>query len=90
MIDLTRKESIDEAKRIMHDLTHKSQNEMIIVVLANKSDLKNLREVSQNDLDFIKLAHNLKWFDVSAWTGQGLKDAMRQMVAEIITLIDSL
>lgn len=87
---MTRKESIDEAKKIMHDLTHKSSTEMAIVVLANKMDLKNLQEVSQEDLDFIKLAHNLKWFDVSAWTGQGLKDAMREMLAEIINLIDSL
>jgi GTPase involved in cell partitioning and DNA repair len=72
----------------MQDLSERSNSIMAIVILANKADLKNLREVTKEDLDFIKSAYNVKYFEVSAFSGNCLKDAMKHMIETIIKLID--
>lgn len=87
-IDLTRKDSIQEARKIMQELNEKSNSVMATVILANKGDLKHLREVSKEDLDYIKLAYNVKYFEVSAFNGAGLKEAMKHMLEAINKLIE--
>lgn len=72
----------------MQDLTEKSNSIMAMVILANKTDLKNLREVAKEDLDFIKSAYNVKVFEVSAFTGSGLKESMKHMQEAIMKLIE--
>lgn len=72
----------------MQDLSEKSNSIMAIVILANKSDLKNLREVTKEDLDFIKSAYNVRYFEVSAFTGGGLKEALKHMLDSILKLIE--
>lgn len=61
---------------------------MTIIVLANKADMKNLSEVGKKDLAEIQAQYNVKLFSVSAWSGQGLNDSLRQMIANIVELID--
>lgn len=71
----------------MQELHEKSNSIMAIVILANKLDLKNLREVSKEDLDYIKSAYNVKYFEVSAFTNTGMKEAMKHMLESINKLI---
>ncbi len=65
---------LDEIKKV------KNLDELKIVILGNKSDLENIREVTKEKIsEFIKI-NNFKLFETSAKTGEGINEAFEALV----------
>jgi GTPase SAR1 family protein len=87
VFDLTKKESLVEAKKLILQLQEKANSLIYPILLGNKSDLANLREISPTEVRDLKLVHCINSIEVSAFTGEGLKDAVTLITGEIVKLI---
>lgn len=87
VIDLTRRESIQEAKKIIRELEDHTNTYLTMAVLANKKDLVNLRDVSALDVADLQECTGLKYFEVSAYSGEGLSNAIEVLLKDITEMI---
>ena len=54
---------------------------MSIVILGNKTDLEEMREVKQEEIKQIANNHNLQHYEVSAKSGHNIKEAFEYMIS---------
>lgn len=87
VIDLTRRESIQEAKKLIRELEDHSNNYLAMALLANKKDLVNLRDVSAEDVADLQECTGLKYFEVSAYSGEGLSHAIEVLLKDITKMV---
>jgi hypothetical protein len=65
----------------------KSNSALCTMLLGTKKDLNNLREISVRELEDITEAYSLKYMEVSAFSGEGLKESLNSLMDEITKLI---
>lgn len=87
VVDLTRKESLEEARTAIRELRRKLNSHAAILLLANKKDLSFLRDVSKAELAEFASQHSVPYREVSAYSGENIKDAAEQLVSQIANLI---
>ena len=85
--DLTKKESLQHAKRLLLDIREKSNTKFSTLLLANKSDMNFIRELPGKELLEFKAAYGVPFTEVSAFSGDGLKEAVSMLLDEICELI---
>ena len=66
----------------LEELFHKGKVEIIII--ANKIDLEDQRQISENELKEYGEKHNIKVFNASAKTGEGVEEAFDYLINRII------
>lgn len=89
VIDLTRRESLEEAKAAIRDLRKKLNTHAAILLLANKKDLAFLRDISKTELAEFATQLSLSYREVSAYSGENIKEAAECLVSQISNLIIS-
>jgi len=86
VFDLTKKSSFNELKTWINELKTHGNDDTVIIILGNKSDLTTEREISE---DVIKneIKDKYKYFEVSAKTGNNVSlafDEMKKLIMQKI------
>ncbi len=82
VFDVTNKESFKNIENWIKEVTVYTGNDVVILCLGNKSDLK--KGINKNDLDDFKKRTKLEIFNVSAKTGEGVEDAFKHIIELLI------
>ena len=85
--DITSTESFEDLKSWLDSLkTHFGEKNIFIpiVIVGNKIDLGDMREIEKNNAIKFANKYNYKYFEASAKTGEGVDDAVRELVKQIL------
>ena len=82
--DITHKRSFDEIKEFFLPYVKNNSKVKLIYIIGNKIDLYEERQVSKKEaIDFSK-ENNLRYFETSCKTGEGIKNFIEDLSNEII------
>ncbi len=82
VFDVTNKESFKNIENWIKEVTVFTGNDVIIICLGNKSDLK--KGINKSDIDDFKKKTKLEIINVSAKTGEGVEDAFKHIIELLI------
>nr|BAG81978.1 small GTPase Rab27 [Doryteuthis pealeii] len=85
LFDLTSEQSFMNTRNWLTQLqTHAYCDNPDIVLIGNKSDLEEKRKVSEEQIQEFAEKHNLKYFEASAATGQGVAKAVECLLDKVM------
>jgi small GTP-binding protein len=73
VFDLSRKESFNNIEIWIEDIKNFGNQEMSIIIVGNKADLVDLREVTKEEIDEFTKKYDYTYIEVSAFTGDNIK-----------------
>jgi len=76
-------DSFENVSQWLRDIKDVASNDVVAILIGNKSDLKEERKVPQSDIDAFVKANNLLYFETSAKTGEGIFDSVNGCVSLI-------
>ena len=82
VFDVTKKESFENIQNWINEVTVYTGNDVVIICLGNKNDLK--KEIDKKEIIDFKKNTNLEILNVSAKTGEGVKEAFKHIVELLI------
>eukprot|EP00828_Plagiopyla_frontata_P048680 TRINITY_DN9413_c0_g1_i2.p4 TRINITY_DN9413_c0_g1~~TRINITY_DN9413_c0_g1_i2.p4 ORF type:complete len:160 (+),score=35.79 TRINITY_DN9413_c0_g1_i2:161-640(+) len=83
VFDITNQKSLEKASQWLHELKDNSQATIQILLVGNKNDLENERQVQQeNAKDFAEL-NNLAYIETSAKTADNVEIAFGILIEQI-------
>lgn len=82
--DLTRQETLAAVEDYAGQL-HAIQPKAYIIIVANKSDLQEQREIGQTDLEKLAAKLGAPLFITSAKTGEQVEDAFSTLAGEVVS-----
>ena len=88
VFDLTSRESFDNIKNWINDLKSYGSEDTNIIILGNKSDEKNKREISEEEIKD-QLNNDYIYLDVSAKTGNNISlafDKLKKLIMEYLKI----
>ncbi|KIH63714.1 Ras family protein [Ancylostoma duodenale] len=80
--DITKPGSFDSCKQWLHDLREQSENVSVMLV-GNKSDLRNMREVPADMAKRFADEHHLTFIETSALDSSNVEKAFTQILTKI-------
>ena len=81
--DITRKESFVNVDKWINDLKNSSDKKITILLIGNKCDLEDQRQVKLEEGQEKAKAFNLAFLETSAFNGQNLDKAFEMMIKEV-------
>ena len=82
--DITDKSSFEQLDSFLDIVKqYSNNNNPISVIFANKNDLKEKRKVSKEEIDNYAQKYNMKVFEVSAKTGENIKEGFNEIINQI-------
>ena len=88
VFDITNKSTFDRITYWLDELNQKKNiNEMALVLVGNKIDLKENREVTFEDAELFAKQNNIKYFETSAEENIGIDEVMNYIVGECVSII---
>ena len=84
--DITDKKSFDKLKGWMNDAKEKIENDFKMIVVGNKKDCKNNRNVDFEILEEFGKKNNVSFMEVSAKTGEGIDSIFSCLIQELLSL----
>ena len=84
--DISDKKSFDKLKGWMNDAKEKIEKEYRMIVVGNKKDCVDERQVEFDELEEFGKKNNVLFMEVSAKTGEGIDKMFMSMVEELLTL----
>ncbi|CAK9139831.1 unnamed protein product [Ilex paraguariensis] len=81
--DITRKATFENLKKWLHELREFGSSDMVIVLLGNKSDLCQSRQVGVEDGQSLAQLEGLCFMETSAKENVNVEEAFLQMVTKI-------
>ena len=85
--DVTNSESFDNLKFWINSIKSNLGEKNIfipIIIIGNKIDMEGMRDITKEDASKFAKENNYKYFETSAKTGQGVDEAIRDLVNQII------
>ena len=84
--DVTSNESFENLKFWIESIKNNLGNDDIIpiIIIGNKIDLEDAREINKLVAEKFAKDNNYKYFETSAKTGEGVDDAFREIVKQIL------
>ena len=82
VFDLTNKESFNNIQNWIKEVTTYTGQDVIILCLGNKNDLK--KEIDKNTIDEFKKKTKLEIINVSAKTGEGIEESFKHIKEQLI------
>ena len=55
-----------------------------LIIVGNKIDMEDAREITKEDAEKFVSDNNYKYFETSAKTGEGVDDAIRDLVNQVL------
>ena len=89
--DITKTESFENLKYWMNSIETNLGDKKIfipIIIVGNKLDMEDMREIIKVNADNLSKEYNYKYFETSAKTGEGVDDAFRDLVNQILEKSD--
>ena len=88
VFDITNKSTFDRISYWLNELNQKKNlNEMALVLVGNKIDLKENREVTFEEAELFAKQNNIKYFETSAEENIGIDEVMNYIVGECVNII---
>ena len=91
VFNITDSESFDDLKVWLESIkTHFGEKNIPIpiIIVGNKVDLEDKRDVEKDDANKFAQENNFKYFETSAKTGEGVDNAVRELVRQILASKD--
>jgi len=92
VFDVTSRKSFEELeqwkKAFLIQVNQEGNNSFPMIIVANKVDLADQREVSQKEMKDWCAKHNLKWFEASAKEGDNVDRAFEELASLVISKMD--
>lgn len=86
VFDVTKKESLDEARDWLNELREHGMQDVVIVGAANKVDLSMERQIMPQDVDEFRFSNGIeKLFETSAKTGQNIYTLFSETAKILLT-----
>ena len=86
--DITKTESFENLKYWMNSIETNLGDIIPIIIVGNKLDMKDMREITKENADKLSKEYNYKYFETSAKTGEGVDDAFKDLVNQILEKSD--
>ena len=86
--DITRRDSFNNVRDWIEECKNSSPKDILIVLVGNKSDLEDNRDVSQEEGQELADGYGILFFEVSAKTGINVNEIFSSSVNEIAKKID--
>ena len=84
VFDLTHKRSLDELNEWINDINALCAPNVFIILVGNKSDLIDSRDVSEREINAFASQHNLEYVEVSAKTGTNIEHVFERVAQECV------
>ena len=81
--DITRKGSFDSIDKWVNDLTSTADKKLTIVIIGNKSDLEDQRQITKEQGQEKASKLEAAFLETSAFSGENLDKAFEMMISEI-------
>ena len=85
--DITNSESFDNLKEWISSIKKNMEGKDIfipVIIIGNKIDMEESRETSKEDAEKFAKENNYKYFETSAKTGEGVDNAIRELIIQIL------
>ena len=85
--DVTKTESFENLKDWICSIKQNMETKNIflpLIICGNKVDMEESREITKEDAEKFASKNNYKYFETSAKTGEGVDDAIRELVNQIL------
>ena len=89
VFDVTSQDSFDNVKGWINSIkSNIGENVIPIIIVGNKIDMENMREISKEDGSKTASENGYKYFETSAKTGKGVDEAFKEIVNQILDIQD--
>lgn len=85
--DITRRPTFDNVRKWLHELREFGGEDMVIILVANKSDLGQSREVEREEGKGFAETEGLCFMETSALQNLNVEEAFLQMITKIHDII---
>jgi small GTP-binding protein len=83
LFDLSNRDSFDNVERWLQDVKSVAKDDVVLILIGNKSDLEEKRQVSKEEATDFAQQHGMHYFEASAKTGANVSEAVNTCVALI-------
>jgi small GTP-binding protein len=84
VFDLTNRDSFKDLVSWTYELLKYRKRDTPVVLVGNKRDLVDKREVAKNEIELFRKTFKLEYFETSAKTGKGVDDAFYTLTRLIL------
>ncbi|CAI9787205.1 unnamed protein product [Fraxinus pennsylvanica] len=81
--DITRRATFENLKKWLYEVREFGSSDMVIILVGNKSDLSNSREVNVEDGQSLAQLEEIAFMEISAKENLNVEEAFHQMVRRI-------
>ncbi|KAJ4969924.1 hypothetical protein NE237_003023 [Protea cynaroides] len=85
--DITKRQTFDNVRRWLRELRDHADSNIVIMMAGNKSDLKHLRAVSEEDPQVLAEKEGLSFLETSALEAYNVEKAFHTILTEIYHII---
>ena len=79
VFDITKKETLDLLETWLKEIRDTNKGDVSKVLIGNKSDLSDQRQVSVEEANHLAEIMNCKYYEASAKTGQNVSEALDEI-----------
>ena len=86
--DVTNTESFDNLKDWINSIKKNMEGNNVfipLIIIGNKIDMEDSREIQKEDAQKFATENKYKYFETSAKTGEGVDDAIRDLVNQVLS-----
>ena len=88
VFDLSNRDSFENINRWLQDVKDVARSDVVTLLIGNKSDLVDKRQVTKEEAEAFAKQHGMKYFETSAKTGEQINEAINACVAVIEKNVD--
>lgn len=85
--DITKRQTFDNVQRWLRELRDHADSNIVIMMAGNKSDLKHLRSVQEDDAQELAEKEGLSFLETSALEAYNIEKAFQTILTEIYHII---
>ncbi len=84
VFDVTKAASFKNAEKWLQELREHADTDIVIMMVGNKTDLKNQRELATEEAKKFSQKNNLLYIETSALDGSNIKEAFQQTITGML------
>lgn len=85
--DVTKRDSFENINKWLYEVKSHSHERVEVVLIGNKNDMKDKREVSYEEGEKFAHVNGFMFFETSAQTGEKVEEAFKTVAKKIVTKI---